>query len=150
MFKYALFVLALATAVYAQAPKVTETTQRPLEKPVTPPAVLKFDVSFTGDNAGKVNRFILNMSKQEAAKEDQTGFATAFDSGQIQVTSAVSHAEVKIPDNAASGSYRITAVAWTATNIRIDYDPDKVGLPPIHIDNPAKFEPPKIKVTEQP
>jgi hypothetical protein len=141
----------LAFAVFPAHAQVTETTKQTEGKPVKPPAVFKFDVTFKGENAGKIKEFLLYLTRPGAVPADQSvGFINQFNSGWIAVNSTVSHAEVKVLDDAMTGDYWVSVGAHTTDGANVDYDKDKIGLTPIHIDNPTRFPPPKITVVEQP
>lgn len=137
------FSLLLASCAFAQQPQ-------PLAK--HPGDVIKYQIVFDGPNADKIKTVFARMSCDGPIQKDQAGFTGQFNTvGQVPPSSAKTFTvEMKIPDNAASGEWRLNFDAMAAEGSANYQDGQEFTVPSVHIENPNKFTPPGVKVTPLP
>jgi hypothetical protein len=117
-----------------------------------PGDVIKYEIKFDAPNADKIKTVYARMNTNAPVPKDQAGFTSQFNTpGQIQASSPKTFiVEMTIPDNAATGDYRLHFTA-TAIEGSAEYeDGQEFNVPTVHVDNPRTFTPPAVKVTPQP
>jgi hypothetical protein len=137
-------IIGLLSSAFVQA----QETPKPL--PRHPGDVVKYEITFSGPNAGKIKMLFARMNTQTIPK-DQVGFTGQFNTpGQVQVSSPTIVVEMKIPDNIATGEYRLSLSA-TASEGSADYaDGQDFNVPAVRVENPRTFTPPAITVKPLP
>lgn len=118
--------------------------------PKHPGDVIKYEIKFDGPNADRIKTVYARMNTRQVPP-DQAGFTGQFDTrGPVPSSSPKAFiVEMKIPDNAATGDYRLSLNA-TADEGSADYaDGQEFDIPAIRVENPRKFTPPSITVKEQ-
>lgn len=135
-------VLALLSLCCAQAQEASTLARHPGE-------TVKYQISFSGENADRIKAVYATLSTGQAAPKDQVGFQNNFaTNGQIPPTSPRTFVvEMKIPDNAASGDYHLYVTAYANEGSANYADRQEFTIPPIHVENPKKFSPPSITVS---
>ena len=117
-----------------------------------PGDVIKYEIKFDGPNADKIKTVFARMNATGLVPKDQSGFATQFNPpGDVPASSPKTFiVEMKIPDNAATGEYRLHVTA-TAEEGRAEYESgQEFNVPTIHVENPRTFTPPGIAVKPLP
>jgi hypothetical protein len=84
--------------------------------------------------------------------KDQAGFTGQFNTaGRVQASSPRTFVvEMKIPDNAATGEYRLFVDAAADEGSAGYSDGQEFNTPAIHVENPRTFTPPSIGVKPLP
>jgi hypothetical protein len=141
--EFLLLGLLSSALVQAQEPKVL---------PRHPGDVIKYEIKFDGPNADRIKTVYARMNTGQNPPKDQAGFSNQFSTlGQVQASSPRTFAvEMKIPDNVATGEYRLY-ISATAAEGGADYaDGQEFDVPAVHVENPRTFTPPSIKVAPLP
>jgi hypothetical protein len=138
------------TCVHAQDVHVQAVEAKPL--PRHPGDVIKYKIVFDGPNAEKIKTVFTWMTTNLAAPKDQVGFVNQFNvPGPVSESSSKTFTvEMKIPDNAATGEYRLFFEAKADEGVARYTDGQEFDIPPIHVENPRQFTPPAIKVNPLP
>jgi hypothetical protein len=139
-----LFVTTMAviacSAVSAQ--QVTEFKQ--------PGDFIRLEIKFDGPDTAKIKSLALYFgSTGGRIPENQEGFKNFMNSQQFQPVSPGRFlAEIKIPEDVATGDYTLIVNVQTETNGTVPYpDGQRFHLHPFHVRNPKTFIPPSISVT---
>lgn len=138
-------IIGLLTSAFLQA----QEAPKPL--PRHPGDVIKYEIEFGGPNADKIKTVSARMNTDRVPK-DQSGFTTQINtSGEFKESSPKTFViEMKIPDNAATGDYRLFVNA-NATEGGASYaDGQEFNIPAIRVENPRTFAPPAITVKPLP
>jgi hypothetical protein len=139
-------ITALLSVCFLQAQEVKELSKHPGD-------ILKFEIRFDGPDAAKVKIVRILLARQTDPPPNQVGFNTTPQGGDFYPSATgVFQTEIKIPSGVPSGDYslQVTATSENGTG-SATYDAGKdFQLHRFHIDNPATFAPPQIKVTEKP
>jgi hypothetical protein len=134
-------ILFSVTSLYAQ---VHEQSKKPGD-------VLKFDVSFAGQDADKVQSVTFSFGFKGGGDPKQSGFNGGFDGNGKKLSPHTFNVEATIPHDIASGDYALNQVNASADAGQVLYRSPK-DFPPItfHIENSQTFIPPTITITPQP
>jgi uncharacterized membrane protein len=139
-------VLRIALVILSTLSLVQAQEAKPL--PRHPGDVIKYRITFDGPNADKIKMVYARMNITAQIPKDQAGFTSQFNTaGQIQPSSPKTFdIEMKIPDNTATGEWRLHFTA-TATEGSAEYeDGQEFNVPNVQVDNPRTFTPPAVKV----
>jgi hypothetical protein len=112
--------------------------------------VLRVEVKFNGPNADKVTSVYLAIASTDPALPDQPGFGNGFNGSEAKaVTPMIFKPEIKIPESAVDGDYKLSVIA-IAGPFRPSYEAGKdFKYPVIHIKNQT-FTRPSIEVKPLP
>jgi hypothetical protein len=119
--------------------------------PRHPGEVIKYQIKFDGPNADKIKTVSAQMITNSIPK-DQSGFTNGFGTAHQFTPSSprTFDIELTIPDNIATGDYRLQMVAARADEGSATYSEQDYSVPIIHVENPRTFTPPGIAVKPLP
>lgn len=126
------------------------------ELPLHPNDVRKFEVTFSGPDAEKIDSVCLQLRATTEAPANQVGFTTVIPCmawlPPVPVGAPrIFHPEIRIPENAATGDYNLEVISRVVADAGgTTYTAGKqFQLHSFHVENPRTFTPPKITVKEQ-
>jgi hypothetical protein len=117
-----------------------------------PGDVLHYQVKFEGGDADKITEARIGL-RTESIPADQPGLTNGFQGSCTKSSPPQAHlfeCQATIPNNAATGNYRVSNVAAIAGVLSKGYNED-FHVPLVPIENPQTFNPPtKVIVTPKP
>jgi len=116
--------------------------------PKHPGDIIKYEVKFDGPNADKIKTVGAGLHMRGPISKDQSGFIGSFGTGH-QVLPSPSKTfilEMTVPNDSATGDYFLNVGASSDEGSASYEDGQEFTIPPVHIENPKTFTPPRITV----